>query len=49
VAPPVCGLIVDITGGFRGMWMALALVVVLALFPAAFVREPATGRSPSSR
>lgn len=46
-APPICGLIADVAGGFQAMWMALAILVGLALVPAMLVHEPATTRAES--
>ena len=41
VAPPLYGLIADLAGGYRLMWLVLAAVVLLSLVPAALVGEPA--------
>lgn len=41
VSPPLYGLLADSTGGFQAVWVALAIVVALALVPAVLVREPA--------
>lgn len=41
VAPPLYGLVADLAGGFRPMWIAIGAVVLLAFIPAVLVGEPA--------
>jgi cyanate permease len=38
-SPPLYGLVADLTGTYRAIWAVLAGVLVLALVPAALVRE----------
>jgi MFS family permease len=40
-APPLYGLVADLAGGYRVMWLAIGAVVALAFLPALLVREPA--------
>jgi MFS family permease len=39
VSPPLYGLVADLTGSYRAIWAALAVVLATALVPAAFVHE----------
>ncbi len=39
-SPPLYGLVADLTGSYRSIWAALAVVLAAALVPAAFVHEP---------
>lgn len=48
-APPLYGLIADLAGGFRLMWLAIGAVVLLSFVPAALVGEPALRARQSSR
>jgi MFS family permease len=41
LSPPLYGLVADVTGSYRAIWAALAVVVALAFIPAALVRESA--------
>lgn len=38
-SPPLYGLVADLTGTYRSIWAALAVVLTAALVPAAFVHE----------
>ena len=38
-SPPLYGLVADLTGSYRAIWAALAIVLAFALIPAAFVHE----------
>jgi predicted MFS family arabinose efflux permease len=38
-SPPLYGLVADVAGSFRAIWAALACVLLVALVPAALVRE----------
>jgi MFS family permease len=40
-SPPLYGLVADLTGSYRAIWLALAGVLAVALVPAALVRERA--------
>lgn len=40
VAPPLYGLIADLSGSFRVMWLVIGAVVLIAFVPAVLVREP---------
>jgi predicted MFS family arabinose efflux permease len=45
VSPPLYGLIADVAGTYRAIWVALAVVLAAAFVPAALVREePEAGR-----
>jgi predicted MFS family arabinose efflux permease len=38
-SPPLYGLVADVSGSFRAIWAALACVLLVALVPAALLRE----------
>jgi hypothetical protein len=42
-APPLYGLVADLTGGLRSIWIALVLVLTLALLPVWLLGRPARG------
>jgi MFS family permease len=44
-SPPLYGLVADLTGTYRAIWAVLAAVLVVALLPAALVREHGAGRA----
>jgi MFS family permease len=44
-SPPLYGLVADLTGTYRAIWAVLAVVLVVALLPAALVREHGAGRA----
>ena len=39
LSPPLYGLVADLTGTYRAIWLVLAGILVVALVPAALVRE----------
>ena len=39
LSPPLYGLVADLTGTYRAIWLALAVILVIALVPATLVRE----------
>jgi MFS transporter, ACS family, hexuronate transporter len=39
VSPPLYGLVADITGSYRSIWAALAVVIGVSLVPAILIRE----------
>jgi ACS family hexuronate transporter-like MFS transporter len=43
-SPPLYGLVADLAGTYRAIWAVLAAVLVVALLPAALVREHGAGR-----
>ena len=44
-SPPLYGLVADLAGTYRAIWAVLAAVLVVALLPAALVREHGAGRA----
>jgi MFS family permease len=40
-SPPLYGLVADLTGTYRAIWIVLAGVLAVAMVPAVLVREPA--------
>ncbi len=39
LSPPLYGLVADLAGTYRAIWLALAVILVIALVPATLVRE----------
>ncbi len=39
LSPPLYGLVADLTGTYRAIWLALAVILAVALVPATLVRE----------
>jgi MFS family permease len=44
-APPLYGLVADLTGELRSVWLALAVVLTVAMLPAALLGRPERLRS----
>ena len=47
-SPPLYGLVADQTGSYRAIWLVLAVVLAIALVPAALVREEPDAASPGT-
>jgi MFS family permease len=41
LSPPLYGLVADLAGTYRAIWLVLTVVLLIALVPAMLVREPA--------
>jgi cyanate permease len=39
-SPPLYGLVADVTGSYRVMWLALAAALIVSLIPVLLGREP---------